>query len=94
MKEKKKLDGVLSNYLVVPEDSEGSHISDTELQPDQQNHSEHNKQGYWDSCQFTEAMYVLNEFLKKKEKKCKNCDCENPKINKPIFGWFHMVHLF
>ncbi|CAA2954806.1 DNA-directed RNA polymerase I subunit 1 [Olea europaea subsp. europaea] len=93
MKEKKKLDGVLSNYLVVPEDSEGSHISDTELHLDQQNHSEHNKQGYWDSCQFTEAMYVLNEFLKKKEKKCKNCDCENPKINKPIFGWFHMSGL-
>ncbi|CAA3024854.1 DNA-directed RNA polymerase I subunit 1 [Olea europaea subsp. europaea] len=87
---KKKKDWVLSNDLVDPEDSEGSHISDAELQSDRRKHSKHNKRGCWDSCQFTEAMYVLNEFLKKKEKKCKNCDGNNPKINKPTFGWFHM----
>ncbi|KAL2501697.1 nuclear RNA polymerase A1 [Forsythia ovata] len=93
IKEKKKLDWVLPDDLVDPEDSGGSHISDVELHSDRQKHSEHNKQGCWDSCQFTEAIYVLNEFLKKKGKKCKNCDCDNPKINKPTFGWFHMSGL-
>ncbi|CAI9761147.1 unnamed protein product [Fraxinus pennsylvanica] len=90
VKEKKKKDWVLSNDLVDPDDSEGSHISDAELHSDRRKHSDHNKRGSWDSSQFTEALYVLNEFLKKKEKKCKNCDSENPKINKPTFGWFHM----
>ncbi|KAL0359500.1 UNVERIFIED_CONTAM: DNA-directed RNA polymerase I subunit [Sesamum angustifolium] len=37
-----------------------------------------------------EAMSVLNEFLKKKGRKCKSCECNNPKINKPTFGWFHV----
>lgn len=51
--------------------------------------SEHGKQG-WTSVQFTEAMSVLNNFLKPKFVECKNCNAKNPKISKPAFGWFHM----
>lgn len=51
--------------------------------------SEHGKQG-WTSVQFTEAMSVLNKFLKPKFVECKNCNAKNPKISKPAFGWFHM----
>ncbi|XWS43173.1 hypothetical protein CRYUN_Cryun16bG0080100 [Craigia yunnanensis] len=43
----------------------------------------------WTSLQLTEAMSVLNNFLKLKYKKCKNCDAKNPVITKPTFGWFH-----
>ncbi|KAI3471655.1 hypothetical protein Pfo_028305 [Paulownia fortunei] len=38
-------------------------------------------------------MSVLNEFLKRKGRKCKNCEFNNPKINKPTFGWFHVSGL-
>lgn len=48
----------------------------------------------WTSLQLTEAMSVLNKFLKLKYKKCKNCDAKNPSITKPTFGWFHTVYLF
>ncbi|XP_028123349.1 DNA-directed RNA polymerase I subunit 1 [Camellia sinensis] len=51
--------------------------------------SEHGKQG-WTSVQFTEAMSVLNKFLKPNFVACKNCNAKNPKISKPTFGWFHM----
>ncbi|KAL7238531.1 hypothetical protein ACSBR2_004591 [Camellia fascicularis] len=51
--------------------------------------SEHGKQG-WTSVQFTEAVSVLNKFLKPKFVECKNCNAKNPKISKPTFGWFHM----
>lgn len=44
-----------------------------------------------DSFQFTEAMSVLNKFLKLNLKECENCGAKNPKIRKPTFGWLQMV---
>ncbi|KAK6289691.1 hypothetical protein POUND7_001232 [Theobroma cacao] len=44
----------------------------------------------WTSLQLMEAMSVLNNFLKLKYNKCKNCDAKNPNITKPVFGWLHM----
>ncbi|OMO70228.1 RNA polymerase, alpha subunit [Corchorus olitorius] len=43
----------------------------------------------WTSLQLREAISVLDNFLKLKYKKCKNCDAKNPTIEKPIFGWFY-----
>ncbi|KAG8367321.1 hypothetical protein BUALT_Bualt16G0060100 [Buddleja alternifolia] len=45
------------------------------------------------NMRITEAMSILNEFLKKKKrkKKCRNCKCNNPKITKPTFAWFHLI---
>ncbi|KAL0303547.1 UNVERIFIED_CONTAM: DNA-directed RNA polymerase I subunit [Sesamum radiatum] len=88
LQDKKNMDWVLSNDIVDPEDSQGSHTSHSD-----HTHYEHNSQACWDSSQLTEAMSVLNEFLKKKGRKCKNCDCNNPKLNKPTFGWFHVSGL-
>ncbi|CAA0829105.1 nuclear RNA polymerase A1 [Striga hermonthica] len=47
------------------------------------------KQTSWDSCLLTEAIGVLNEYLKR-TKDCKNCGGEGPKIRTPTFGWFHV----
>ncbi|XP_038906281.1 DNA-directed RNA polymerase I subunit 1 [Benincasa hispida] len=47
----------------------------------------------WTSLQFSEAISVVNKFLKHKQKECKNCGAKNPKITKPTFGWLHMSRL-
>ncbi|XP_051116199.1 DNA-directed RNA polymerase I subunit 1 [Andrographis paniculata] len=47
----------------------------------------------WDSCLLSEAMSVLSNFMRKKEKKCTHCECKNPKISKPTFGWFNVTGL-
>lgn len=89
--DKKKMEWALPDDIINPEDSQGSHTSHSAVLSDGENHYKYNKHAIWDSSQLTEAMSVLNEFLKKKERKCKNCECKNPKINKPTFGWFHVV---
>ncbi|KAL0383578.1 UNVERIFIED_CONTAM: DNA-directed RNA polymerase I subunit [Sesamum calycinum] len=93
LQDKKNMDWVLSDDIVDLEDSQGSHTSHSSGISGDQNHYEHNSQACWDSSQLTEAMSVLNEFLKKKGRKCKSCECNNPKINKPTFGWFHVSGL-
>ncbi|KAL0339626.1 UNVERIFIED_CONTAM: DNA-directed RNA polymerase I subunit [Sesamum radiatum] len=93
LQDKKNMDWVLSDDIVDPEDSQGSHTSHSSGISGDQNHYDHNSQACWDSSQLTEAMSVLNEFLKKKGRKCKSCECNNPKINKPTFGWFHVSGL-
>ncbi|KAK4485403.1 hypothetical protein RD792_008042 [Penstemon davidsonii] len=82
-KHREKMGWVLDD-IVDEEDSRGSYTS----------HSTSNKQECWDSSQLTEAMSVMNEFLRRKEKKCSNCNCMSPKIKIPTFGWFHLVCLF
>lgn len=47
----------------------------------------------WTSLQFSEAMSVVNRFLKPKQSNCKYCGAKNPKITKPTFGWLHSVFL-
>lgn len=74
-----------------PEESDGSHASHSGVSSDGENQDEHEKDAYWDSTLLTESKSVLNEFLKKREKKCGNCKRVNPKITKPTFGWFHVV---
>lgn len=91
LQDKKKAEIILPDDIIDREDSQGSHTSHPVFLSDDENHNEHNKQTSWDSCQLTEAMSVLNEFLKKKEKKCMNCKRKNPKITKPTFGWFTVV---
>lgn len=89
----KSFDSVLPSEAMTPGDSDGSHVSCSTVHSDAETYnSEHSNQG-WTSVQFTEAMTLLNKFLKEKLVKCKNCEAKNPKINKPTFGWFHMVHL-
>lgn len=86
----KRLDAASSADLVNSEDSEGSHVSCGNVYHGAEDQSEHIKQPSWDSFQFTEAMSVLNMFLKPKFSKCSRCRAKNPKIKKPTFGWFHM----
>ncbi|KAL6987100.1 DNA-directed RNA polymerase [Sarracenia purpurea var. burkii] len=86
----KRLDSVSPSESIDPGDSDGSHASCSTVHSSAQRHdSEHLDQG-WTSVQFTEAMSVLNKFLKINYVECKNCNAKNPKISKPTFGWFHM----
>ncbi|KAL6559736.1 hypothetical protein OROGR_004853 [Orobanche gracilis] len=76
--------------IINREDRQGSHKSDPAVLSDNENQNENNVQASWDSFQLTEAISVVKEFLKKKEKKCANCKRENPKIDKATCGWFHV----
>lgn len=92
--EAKQLGEEFSNDCIDsdPVDCEGSHMSGLTGDYGSQDHFDHNKQQpYWDNFQFTEAMAVLNKFLKPKPTKCSKCKAKNPKISKPTFGWLHMV---
>lgn len=91
MIDKKKMDWANVDDVVDPEDSQGSNVSHSGVDSDVENNFKHEKEAFWDSTLLTESMSVLNEFLKVKEKKCKNCKRSNPKITKPTFGWFHVV---
>ncbi|CAH9125930.1 unnamed protein product [Cuscuta epithymum] len=78
-----------------PSDCEGSHMSGLTDDFGLQDHSDSIKLlPCWDNFQFTEAMTVLNKFLKTKssgkDRKCSTCKAKNPKISKPTFGWFRM----
>lgn len=88
---KKNKDLAIPDDMVDPENSLGSHVSHSGVSSDGENHYEHKKDAFWDSSLLSESMSVLNEFFKKKEKKCKICEHNNPKITKPTFGWFHVV---
>ncbi|XP_041998254.1 DNA-directed RNA polymerase I subunit 1-like [Salvia splendens] len=90
MIDKKKMDWAEVEDVVDPEDSQGSNVSHSVVVSDVENDHKHEKEAFWDSTLLTESMSVLNEFLKSKEKKCKNCKRSNPKITKPTFGWFHV----
>lgn len=46
------------------------------------------------SLQLSEALSVLNNFLRPDIAKCRNCEARRLKITKPVFGWLHMVYLF
>lgn len=87
---KKNKDLAIPDDMVDPENSLGSHVSHSGVSSDGENHYEHKKDAFWDSSLLSESMSVLNEFFKKKEKKCKICEHNNPKITKPTFGWFHV----
>ncbi|XP_052173227.1 DNA-directed RNA polymerase I subunit 1 isoform X2 [Diospyros lotus] len=73
------------------EGSDGSHVScSTVYSGPRADRTGHRSQA-WTSVQFTEAMAVLNNFLKQpRSATCKNCHAKNPKISKPTFGWFHL----
>ncbi|PIN16683.1 DNA-directed RNA polymerase [Handroanthus impetiginosus] len=90
LQDKKKTEWTLSDDNVDVEDGQASHST---IHSGGENCYKNNKQACWDSTQLTEALSILNDFLKKKGRKCKNCDCNNPKINKPTFGWFHVSGL-
>eukprot|EP00257_Ricinus_communis_P020216 XP_015579396.1 DNA-directed RNA polymerase I subunit 1 [Ricinus communis] len=86
----KRLESVSPSEALYPEESDLSHESCPTIHSGVQcNDGEHTRQQGWTSLQFTEAMSVLNNFLKPKFKKCKNCESSNPNITKPTFGWFH-----
>ncbi|GMH08181.1 hypothetical protein Nepgr_010021 [Nepenthes gracilis] len=71
--------------------SELSEDSDSCLQlGEQSRHSNCLDQQEWTSLQLTESMSVLNNFLKKKSKKCARCNARNPTITKPSFGLINM----
>ena len=89
----KSLDSISPSESINPGDSDGSHVSCSTVHSAAETYnSEHSNQG-WTSVQFIEAMAILNKFLKPKFTVCKNCNANNPKISKPTFGWFHMVHI-
>lgn len=92
MVDKKKMDRDDLD-LVDVEDSLGSPASQSGVSSDGEDQYEHEKEAFWDSALLTEAKSVLNEFLEKKERLCKNCKRVNPKITKPTFEWFHLVRL-
>lgn len=78
--------------LGIAYESEESHASHSGVSSDGENRAEYEKKdAFWDSALLTESKSVVNEFFKKKEKKCQNCKMANPKITKPTFGWFHVV---
>lgn len=75
------------------EGSDGSHVSCSTVYSGPRADCTGHQSQAWTSVQFTEAMAVLNNFLKQpRSATCKNCHAKNPKINKPTFGWFHLVH--
>lgn len=84
----KRLDSDSKDSSSHPENSEGRQKLGSKL-----HESEAVNPKEWTSLQLTEAMLVLNKFLKVKYKKCKNCDAKNPAITKPTFGWFHTVYI-
>ncbi|CAI9105275.1 OLC1v1004165C3 [Oldenlandia corymbosa var. corymbosa] len=84
----RNLDSTDSPNLDASEDNEGSHVSHGNRNPGAEIHLKQMEQSSWDSFQFTEAMSVLNKFLKPRTAKCPNCKAKNPKITKPTFGWF------
>ncbi|XP_073157128.1 DNA-directed RNA polymerase I subunit 1 [Henckelia pumila] len=87
---KAKYEWVLSMGIDEAEDSQGSCASHLSEHSSSQNNHDRHKKPYWDSSLLAEATSVLDEFLKKKIKKCKNCECKNPKISRPTFGWLHL----
>ncbi|GLT39726.1 hypothetical protein SLA2020_139020 [Shorea laevis] len=88
---KKKKDSYSVSVSEYPEDSEGSHTSCSTVHS---NHADENydylQQQKWTSLQFTEAMSILNKFLKLKFTKCNRCMAKSPILKKPTFGWLHM----
>ncbi|GFP86533.1 DNA-directed RNA polymerase i subunit rpa1 [Phtheirospermum japonicum] len=75
------------------DDCQGSQKSHSVVLSDGENynHEDNTKDGAsWDSCQLTEAMAILNGFLKKTKEKCNNCECKSGKVKTPTFGWFQM----
>ncbi|PVH47541.1 hypothetical protein PAHAL_4G083800 [Panicum hallii] len=41
----------------------------------------------WTSIQLKEILSIFSKIMKKRAKKCANCDMKNPSISSPIFGW-------
>ncbi|PPD87092.1 hypothetical protein GOBAR_DD15973 [Gossypium barbadense] len=76
----KRLDSDSKDSSSHPENSEGCRKLGSRL-----HESEAVNPKEWTSLQLTEAMSVLNKFLKVKYKRCKNCDAKNPAITKPTF---------
>ncbi|XP_057783814.1 DNA-directed RNA polymerase I subunit 1 [Salvia miltiorrhiza] len=90
MVDKKNVDWANIDDDADAEDSQGSRALHSGVVSDGESyHGHEKKEAFWDSTLLTESMSVLNDFLKRKEKKCKNCKRSNPKITKPTFGWFH-----
>lgn len=89
----KNLDSISPSESLYHEDSDGSHVScsSSANSSAHNNCSEHLKQQPWTSLQCTEALSVLDDFLKLRYKSCHNCKAKNPQVTKPTFGWFHMV---
>ncbi|KAL7138520.1 hypothetical protein ABFS83_10G169600 [Erythranthe nasuta] len=72
------------------EDSQGSHMSHSAVLSDGENHFKDDERASWSSAQLAEAISVMNEYLRRKGKKCLNCEMRCPKISKPTFGWFQV----
>ncbi|CAK7342498.1 unnamed protein product [Dovyalis caffra] len=86
----KRLDSLSPSEASLSDDSDGSSESCSTIHSGAQcPNNEQSKPIEWTSLQLSEAMSVLNNFLKLESKKCKNCSTSNPKIRKPTFGWFH-----
>ena len=91
----KRLDSVSIGESSDPEDSDGSHKSCSTVHSGAQyDKVEHLKPQEWTSLQSAEAKSILNNFMKIKTNRCRNCKAKNPAISKPTFGWIHMVYLF
>ncbi|KAK2982387.1 hypothetical protein RJ640_026230 [Escallonia rubra] len=87
----KTLEAVSLGEPVQSEESDGSHVSCSTVHSGAQSGTfQHQKKQSWTSLQFTEAMSVLNKFLKPKFTKCENCGAKNPKVTTPAFGWFYV----
>ncbi|KAL3585370.1 hypothetical protein D5086_012237 [Populus alba] len=90
----KRLDSFSPIEASLPEDSDGSSESCSTIHSGARHpNNEQSKQSEWTSLQLSEAMSILNNFLKLESKKCKNCSTSNPNIRKPTFGWFHWAGL-
>ncbi|KAL9398405.1 hypothetical protein Peur_007366 [Populus x canadensis] len=90
----KRLDSFSPIEASLPEDSDGSSESCSTIHSGARHpNNEQSKQSEWTSLQLSEAMSILNNFLKLESKKCKNCSASNPNIRKPTFGWFHWAGL-
>ncbi|XP_028787416.1 DNA-directed RNA polymerase I subunit 1 [Neltuma alba] len=85
-----KGDIIGAKKLDSPEPSESTCLGDDDWI---QSHSADHLPGKWNSHQFSEAMSILNNFLKREPKKCRRCGSHNPKISKPTFGWFYVSDL-
>ncbi|XP_031391419.1 DNA-directed RNA polymerase I subunit 1 [Punica granatum] len=88
----KKLDSFLPTDSSFSEDGNVCDVSSSALSSESHDESSTymKEKQQWTSLQFSEAMSILNKFMKPKSKECKNCKAKNPTVTKPTFGWFHM----
>ncbi|XP_024027231.1 DNA-directed RNA polymerase I subunit 1 [Morus notabilis] len=73
--------------------SESSHLKDYGYRGSKDRSAKPSTQPKLTSLQLSEAMSVLNNFLKPNHTKCRNCEAHRLTITQPVFGWLNMERI-